>query len=74
MNKKNNKRVNFLVNYEVLKTLVYQKICSEKNGLMELSEEIKEQLEKNRLLIMPHQLTNFQILKYYQNEQRFNVV
>ena len=40
---------------------------------MELYEKVKEQIEQATILISPHPLTNFEILKY-QNEHRLNGV
>ena len=31
-------------------------------------------IQKMKFLIKPHPLTNFEIQKYYENEQRFNAV
>ena len=36
--------------------------------------DLRDSIKKNRSLIPPHHLTNFEIQKYYQAEPRFNRV
>ena len=36
--------------------------------VMELSQMVKQQLELNTILILPHPLSNFEIRRYFQND------
>ena len=37
-------------------------------------EPLKQQLEKFRILMLPHPVTKFEMQKYYQNKPKFNSV
>ena len=41
---------------------------------MDLSENVKEQLERMKIFYACNSLTSFEIQRYYQNELRFNGV
>ena len=57
--------------YQVHQLLFCSKTCQQVSGLLKLP---KEQLDQNRVLILPHPLTDFEIQKYCHNGPKFKRV
>ena len=58
----------------LLGTLAASMLGNALTGRRSNKSRLKQNWSRQKLLVTPHPLTNFEIQKYYQNEPRFNGV